>query len=267
MHPLHLLVSLSPTPVPITCAASLRGGDGVSRVAPSGPRRPTKEGGGEGRGPIPAGSPRSGGGTSAEPSEASPVDRQGQVPGLGVGSVAVELLSADRGLSGCLAADPQGAPDLGPTGSLGTGGVDHQSCGLVEGFSGVSQALEVVHGSLRSSAGGIEGADGLSDPPAGVGACLGAHVNGSCHRWGPLRESFGKQGFTPQECTGITANWQLATELSGGGVGAPPRDAPLISSCISRREHPSGSLVHTTENESDPREVAASGGQITSQDK
>ena len=134
-----------------------------------------------------------------EPPEAPLTHRQGQVPGLGLGSGAVQLLPADRGLSSGLAADAQGTPDLGPTGSLGTGGVDHASrCG-VQGLSGVSQALEVLHGSLRTSAGGLQGADGLSDPPAGVGACLGAHVNGSCHRCGPFREAFGKQGFTPQE--------------------------------------------------------------------
>ena len=60
-------------------AASLRGGGGASRVAPSGTHRPTKEGGGEGRGPTPAGSPRSGGGTSTEPPGGPLTHRQGQV--------------------------------------------------------------------------------------------------------------------------------------------------------------------------------------------
>jgi hypothetical protein len=43
-------------------------------------------------------------------------------------------------------------------------------------------------------------------------------------------------------------------------VGVPAAGRLLISSYISRRQHPNGSLPETTENMNDPREVAASGG-------
>src|SRR5690242_9492451 len=109
MHLRHSATFVVPSfryvPFPITAgAASLREGGGVSRVAPSGPRRPTKEGGGEGRGPTPAGSPRSGSGPASEPPVSSWRGWQGHVPGLGLGAGGVQLLSTDRCLAGGLAA-------------------------------------------------------------------------------------------------------------------------------------------------------------------
>jgi len=47
------------------------------------------------------------------------------------------------------------------------------------------------------------------------------------------------------------------------GSGAPDRAPSLISSYISRRTGPQGSGHAAQAAEKDPREVAASGGQIT----
>lgn len=239
-------------------AASLRGGCGASRVAPSGTRRPTKEGVGEGRGPTPAGSPLLGG-TSAEPSVSSPLGGQGHVPGLGFGSCVVEFLAADCCLADCLAADVQGASDLGPGGSVCSCCVDHESrCG-VEGLSGVSQGLEVLNGSLWAAGDRMQRCQGPADPPSGCGACLGAHSNRSCHRSGEFDPGSGQHQLTNANA----ANSELAANCWGSRRRALG-GRPLISSCISRQGPQPGPL---TTKKNDPREVAASGGQITSQDK
>jgi hypothetical protein len=97
------------------------------------------------------------------------------MPPLPLGPRCVELLSSLVGLTGCLPGDPEGSADVGPTGSFGAGCVDHEICRCVEGFPGVSQPLEVLHGSLSAAPGGVQGGDGPSDPPARVGARFGAH--------------------------------------------------------------------------------------------
>ena len=268
MHSCRLLAFLSLSPVLTACAASLRVGGGASRVAPSGTRRPTKEVGGEGRGPTPAGSTRSGGGSASEPPESSALDRQGKVPALGFGSDGVELLPADRGLSGCLAGDAQGATDLSPTGSLGACCVDHETRSGVEGFSGVSQSLEVLHRALWAALHGVEGTGGPAGPPPGDRACLGAHDNASCHRFRAAGEGRRQLTLTNSNSHGISACNLLAPNLAGGGVGASSGAGFLISSYISRQRLPHGvPRVALTTEKNDPREVAASGGQITSQDK
>jgi hypothetical protein len=82
-----------------------------------------------------------------------------------------------------------------------------------------------------------------------------------------LREPAWEPGFTGPNSHRITANKQLAPELFGGVLGVPSGAAPLISSYISRRRLRNGPQVETTEDVNDPRDVGASGGLITSQDK
>ena len=239
-------------------AASLRGGCGASRVAPSGTRRPTKEGVGEGRGPTPAGSPPLGR-ASAEPPESSPLGGQGHVPGLGFGPCDVEFLASDCGLPDCLAADVQGASNLGPGGSVCSCCVDHESrCG-VEGLSGVSQGLEVLDGSLCAPGDRVEHCQRPADPPSRCAACLGAHSNRSCHR----SCEFDPAPRQHQLTNANAANSELAPNYWGSRRRASG-GCPLISSCISRQGHQSDAL---TTKKNDPRETAISGGLITSQDK
>jgi hypothetical protein len=255
----HLVVIVHPSlrERALRCAASLRGGGGASRVAPSGTRRPTKEGVGEGRGPTPAGSPRLGR-SSAEPPESPALDRQGHVPGLGFGACGVEVMASLGCLSGGLAADAEGASDVGPGRSLGSCCVDHESrCG-VEAGSGVSQGLEVLDGPLWAAGEGLERGQGPADPPSGCGACLGAHVNGSCHRSVELHPVACEFRLRNANC----ANRQLAANYRGSRRRALGVVA-LISSCISRHGHPRAAL---TTKKNDPRETAISGGQITSQE-
>lgn len=217
---------------------------------------------GRGGAPPPAGSARSGSSPASEPPVSSWRGWQGHVPGLGFGADGVQLLSADRCLAGGLAADAQGATDLCPRGSFGAGGVDHRSCREVEGLSGVSQGLEVLHGPLGAALDGVERPSGPTSPPPGGGACLGAHDNASCHRIGGYREGARKPVFTHRNSTGIGANWLLARNSVEGVLGASAGPVLLISSYISRQRLPHGLL--TTEK-NDPRDAATSGGPITSQ--
>lgn len=87
--------------------------------------------------------------SASEPTEPRPPRGQRQVPLAGFGAGLVELLAAQGGLACGLAGDPECSADLGPGGSLGAGGVDHQICCGVEGVSGVSQPLEVLGGPVR----------------------------------------------------------------------------------------------------------------------
>ena len=181
------------------------------------------------------------------------------MPGLGFGPCDVEFLASDCGLPDCLAADVQGAPDLGPSGSVYSCCVDHKSrCG-VEGLSGVSQGLEVFHRSLRAAGDRVERRQGPTDPPSRCGACLGAHSNRSCHRSGEFDPASRQHQLTNAN----VANSELATNCRGSRRRASG-GRPLISSCISRQGLQPGPL---TTKKNDPRETAISGGQITSQDK
>lgn len=258
MTPLRLTLILH-----VIHAASLREGGGVSRVA-QGPRLPD-EGGelGEGGAPPPQ-ARRSGGNRPAEPPEPSPVHRQGHPPSAGFSSGVLQLLTSDRCLSYCLSADAQGSSDLGPTGTFPSGGIDHEVRGDVEALSGVSQPLEVLQRLLRAALDAVEALGCPADPPPGCGACLGAHVNGSCHRLRGFGQSSRQPLLTTPNSPRITANWQLAPELFGGVLGVPSEAASLISSYISRQRVHNG--PQTTEK-NDPRDVGASGGLITSQEQ
>lgn len=243
------------------CEPAGRGWGLSGRPGAPAPRR--RRGVGGGRGPTPAGSQRSGN-RASEPPEPTSVDRQRHVPGLGLGSLLVQLLASDCCLPCCLTADAQGSSDLGPTRSLVPGGVDHEIRCEVEALSGVSQPLEVLQGPLCSALDAVEALSRPAGPPPGRGARLAAHVNGSCHWLGVFGEASRQPLLTAPNSHRISANWQLANELFGGVVGVPCGVRLLISSYISRQRAFAGS--QTTEK-NDPRDAATSGGLITSQDK
>lgn len=185
------------------------------------------------------------------------------MPPLRICAGGVEDLAALVGLSSCLPGDSEGSSDVGPAGSLGAGRVDHQTRGDVEGFSGVSQPLEVVHRPLSAAADGAQGVDRASDPPAGVCAGLGAHnrsVNRNCHRSNSI-------GGRRPEMSVHNARNSVSGDSNIGSPATGRRRAwgarALISSYISRRGRPKLAQPETTENAKDPREAATSGGQIT----
>lgn len=182
------------------------------------------------------------------------------VPPLRFGALGIEDLAALVGLAGGLAGDPECSADVSPGRSLCAGGVDHQIRGVVEGFSGVSQPLEVLHGSLSASADRVQGGDAPTYPPACVGPGFGAH-GGSVNRYF-ARSTMVDPGRT-EMLVSDQPNSANCCKHSGPQMvinGAPSSGRALISSYISRRRHPNGSLPETTENVNDPREAATSGG-------
>ncbi len=108
--------------------------------------------------------------------------------------------------------------------------INHETRSGVECLSGVSQSLQMLHGSLRSTTDRLDRADGPTDPPPGGGACLGAHDNTSCHRIPLFRGLAGKHAFTRLNSNPNSANKQLADASAGGVLGASSGTAPLISS-------------------------------------
>ena len=97
------------------------------------------------------------------------------MPPLRFGAGSCEYLTALVGLPGCLPGDPEGSSDLGPTGSLSACCVDHETRCEVEGLSGVSQPLKVLHRPLRPASSAAQGVDGPRHPPTRVGPGFGAH--------------------------------------------------------------------------------------------
>jgi hypothetical protein len=130
----------------------------------------------------------------------------------------------------------------------------------------VSEPLEVLGGPLGAGAGGRQRRDSPGDPPAGVGAGGGAHrgIVNRYFRASVLWPAAGRECGFPAIDKALTG---VSKRKSGEWSAARLGDAPLISCYISRREHPNGPLSVLTENANDPREVAASGGQITRTDE
>lgn len=97
------------------------------------------------------------------------------MPPLRFGAGSCEDLTALVGLPGCLPGDPEGSSDLGPTGSLSACCVDHETRCELEGLSGVSQPLKVLHRPLRAASSAAQGVDGPRHPPTRVSPGFGAH--------------------------------------------------------------------------------------------
>ena len=190
------------------------------------------------------------------PPEPGSSHRQGHVPLLGFGALGAEQPAALVSLVGGLACDLESSADVGPTGSLGTGGSDHENCCLVQRVAGVSEPLEVDQRPLRAGQGCLESLHPSGHMPTSMAAFWGAHVNRWCHqKWRPAAgcSSIGiGTGIAPELVLAVVST----SYLDGPVVGAPGTARPLISSYISRREHPNGSL----QKKIDPRDVGASGG-------
>ena len=184
------------------------------------------------------------------------------MPPLRFGAVGCEDLAALVGLSSCLAGDAQGSSDLGPARTVCACCVDHETRCRVEGLSGVSQPLEVLHGPLWAASGRAQGLDRPTDPPPGMGAGLRAHgrrVNRNCRLLEAVTGARSETLVFTRNSISSDSNIAFRSDRSRRASGA----RSLISSYISRREHPNGPLDQTTENENDPREAGTSGGQIT----
>lgn len=175
---------------------------------------------------------------------------------------AVQLDSHERLACG-LTAHSERSSDLGVGGSLAACGCGEQVDRVKDRVSGVSCVLEVLQRPLRSSERPLQRTHGRGDAPPRVSAFARAHDNGSCHRSCNIGQGSRQPGFSLPQFTRKGANSCKHLFIGMGLLGAPGEGRLLISSYISRREHPSGSLHKTTENKNDPRETAISGGQIT----
>lgn len=115
---------------------------------------------------------------SQPPTEATTTLRQRHTPHLGLLTLEVVPQASLVGLVHRLSADPQGVPDLGP-GSPVTACCHGQQIACVgQRILGVSHLPKSLQRPLRSPQGECQALDHSTDPPARVGALLGAHVNG-----------------------------------------------------------------------------------------
>ena len=115
---------------------------------------------------------------SQPPTEATTTLRQRHTPHLGLLTLEVVPQAALVGLVDRLSADPQGVPYLGPGSPVTACRHGQQIACIGQRLLGVSHLPKSLQRPLWPPQRECQALDHATDPPARVGALIGAHVNG-----------------------------------------------------------------------------------------